>query len=388
MVLSIKPEELYKRLSKKNDLILLDVRNPENYQTTRIETRHSPETINIPYYTFIDDEEKALQGVPKGKEIITVCNRGNSSALVADILERHQIRAYSLEGGMASWGNLYVSHIIAETGSYEIIQVDRPARGCLSYILISHGEAIIIDPSRHIDFYQRFISSKNVKLKAVFDTHAHADHISGGMALSEAASVPYYLHPYDGIHPLDMLPTKLPAYEMLKDGLTFALGELDFMVFHVPGHTLGQVSFLVKDKKAAHYLFSGDSLFIQSFGRPDLGGQGKVWAPLVYSSLFETIQAKVPGSALVLPGHYASPQEANDEGAFVMPLKDLFKYNKDLQITKDAFIHYVLDHLPTIPSQYQKIKRINLRLEQVTDTEASELELGKNICALASAYKT
>lgn len=387
MTLSITPEELYKRITKKNDLLLLDVRNPQDFQTTHIETRYTPETINIPYYDFIEDEGKALQRIPENREIISLCNKGNSSAFVADILRRHQIQAYNVEGGMTAWGNLYVPHSIADFSSYQIIQVDRPARGCLSYILISQGEAVIIDPARHIDFYQQLLSSKKAKLKAVFDTHAHADHISGGIALAEAEKVPYFLHPYDGIHPFDMLPAKL-HYEMLKDDFTFALGDLALTALHVPGHTLGLVSFLVRDKDNAHYLFSGDCLFIQSFGRPDLGGQGKAWAPLVFASLFETIPAKVPGASLVLPGHYATPQESNEAGAFAIKLNDLFKHNKDLQIPKDAFIQYVLDHLPALPPQYQQIKRINLHLAQPTEQEASELELGKNICALSSAYKT
>jgi len=65
----------------------------------------------------------------------------------------------------------------------------------------------------------------------------------------------------------------------------------------------------------------------------------------------------------------------------------LFKSNKDLQVTKEAFIQYVLDHLPTLPPQYQQIKRVNLHLASPTEEEAAELEMGKNVCALSTAYK-
>jgi glyoxylase-like metal-dependent hydrolase (beta-lactamase superfamily II) len=378
--MSITPEELYKKISQKNNLLLLDVRNPEDFNASRVEGRFTPETINIPYYEFIEDEQKTLKRIPKDREIVALCNKGNSSDFVVEILKKQQIQACNIEGGITAWGNLYVTHAIPSE-NYEIIQIDRPARGCLSYLLISNGEALVIDPSRHISFYKQLIASKKAKLKAVFDTHAHADHISGGAALAEAEKVPYFLHPYDAIHPFDMLPAKLSHYEMLNEGFSFKIGELTLKVLHVPGHTLGEVCFLVRD-----YLFSGDSLFLQSFGRPDLGGQGKAWAPLVYNSLFETIRKEIPGTTLVLPSHYASAQEANESGVFAQKLDDLFKSNRDLQVSKEAFIQYVLDHLPTLPPQYQQIKRVNLGLASPTEEEAAELELGKNICALSTAY--
>lgn len=380
--MSITSEELYKKISQKNNLLLLDVRNPEDFKESRVEGLYTPETINIPYYEFLEDEQKTLQRIPRDREIVALCNKGNSSDFVVEILKKNQIKAYNIEGGMIAWGNLYVTHLITESESCQIIQIDRPARGCLSYLLISHGEAAVIDPGRHIQFYQQLISSKKAKLKAVFDTHAHADHISGGAALAESEKVPYFLHPYDAIHPFDMLPAKT-HYEMLEEGFTFKIGELILKVLHVPGHTLGEVCFLVQD-----YLFSGDSLFLQSFGRPDLGGQGKAWAPLVYTSLFETIRKKIPGTTLVLPGHYASAGEANESGAFAMRLDDLFKLNRDLQVSKEAFIQYVLDHLPTFPSQYLQIKRVNLHLASPTEQEAEELELGKNLCALSKDKKS
>ena len=383
---SLTPNELYQVISKKNNFILLDVRNPKDFQTTRIEGCYTPETLNIPYFDFIEEEKTAVDKLPKDREFIVVCNKGNSSAFVAEILAQHQIKAHSVKGGILAWGNTYVTHTIAETEGYQIIQVDRPARGCLSYILISQNEAAVIDPARHLAIYQELLASKGARLKFVFDTHAHADHISGGNALAESAHVPYYLHPYDGIHPFDMLPAKMP-FEMLKDGSSFTLGGLTILALHVPGHTLGLVNFLVSAETGEQYFFSGDSLFIQSFGRPDLGGQGKAWAPLVYTSLFETIPKRVPSNSVVLPGHYANPQEANEDLSFKITLADLFHQNKDLQVPREAFQEYVLEHLPSMPTQYQQIKRVNLNLATSSEQEASELEMGKNICALSSVHK-
>jgi glyoxylase-like metal-dependent hydrolase (beta-lactamase superfamily II) len=288
---------------------------------------------------------------------------------------------------MKGWGQLHVFRPVIETEAYQITQVDRVARGCLSYVLISDGRAAIIDPLRYIHYYQEFLESKGATLELILDTHGHADHISGGAALSQKTGAPYYLHPYDGIHPFDMLPAKMD-YNMLYHDQAFKIGDFDIRVLHVPGHTLGQVNFLVHTSNDSQYFFSGDNIFIQSFGRPDLGGQGEAWAPIVYETIFKTVKENIPDGALVLPGHYASPNEANEsDGLFAKTLGDIWRENKDLADTDhDRFIGFVLNHLPEMPSQYVQIKRVNAGLAHPDEDEASELELGKNICALSTAY--
>jgi len=308
--------------------------------------------------------------------------------MVVMLLEEEQgISALNLAEGMSGWGNLYVARPVAETTDFQIYQMDRPARGCLSYILVSQGQAAIIDPLRHLENYTRFLDVQEAQLKYIFDTHGHADHISGGPALAEETGAGYHLHPYDGIHPFDMLPAQL-EYNMLHDGQTFNLGALDIEVIHTPGHTLGQVNFLVRGPEGQSFLFTGDNLFIQSFGRPDLGGQGEAWAPVVYKTIYETIRSRVPAQALALPGHYARADEAGAAGLFGKPLEALWVENHDLArlTSRDEFVSFVLDHLPTLPEQYIEIKRVNAGLSTPDEDEAGELELGKNICALSTAY--
>ncbi len=187
------------------------------------------------------------------------------------------------------------------------------------------------------------------------------------------------MHPYDGVHPFDMLPARLD-YEMLKDGQEFTVGDLTIRAIHVPGHTLGQVNFLVTAGDDETFLFTGDNIFLQSFGRPDLGGQRKSWAPLVFESIFGIVKKEVPPHALVLPGHYARHDEAAETGLFAKRLSVLWQENEDLQRSaKQEFIQFVLNHLPTLPSQYVQIKRVNAGLVTPDEQKASELELGKNI---------
>ena len=389
----ISAEEFYGRINVPNDILLLDVRNESEYESWKIESRFTPETMHIPYTNFAEDGPYALlelphlTAMPKDREILVVCGRGDASDLIAAILrEEGWPNSLNLIGGMISWGNFYETRAVVEKDAYQIYQIDRIARGCLSYILISEGKAAIIDPLRHTDRYESFLEGKGADLAYLLDTHAHADHISGGPAISEQYGSPYYLHPYDGIHPFDMLPAVID-YEALSDGQCLSLGDLTIEVIHTPGHTLGQVNFFVTAASGESYVFTGDNVFVQSFGRPDLGGQGEAWAPIVYETIFNRFKNAINDDTLVLPGHYATFDEADSNGLVGKKAADLWRENAGLQFAdKDAFIEYVLDHLPQMPEQYVEIKRVNIGLSQPDEEEASELELGKNICALSDAY--
>jgi glyoxylase-like metal-dependent hydrolase (beta-lactamase superfamily II) len=385
-------EAFYQRISQENEILLLDVRVDSEFDAWRIESLYTPETMHIPYGIFAEDGPAALEklpqltAVPPNREIVAVCALGDASDLIAAILREEGMTAVNLVGGMISWGNYYVVRPVVEQDSYQIYQVDRVARGCLSYILISQGQAAIIDPLRHTDHYLELLEEKGAELTLLLDTHAHADHISGGPELAEVTGAKYYLHPYDAIHPFDMLPA-LIEYQILQEGQRFSLGDLTIQVMHTPGHTLGQVNFIVTDENSAAYAFTGDNLFIQSFGRPDLGGQGEAWAPIVYETIFHKFKATVPDDAWILPGHYASFDEANKEGVYTIQASKLWQENQGLQFENGtAFIEYVLSHLPELPPQYIEIKRVNIGLTQPDEKAASELELGRNICALADAY--
>ena len=385
-------DQFYKMMSRENDFLLLDVRNDRDFDNWRVESRYTPETMHVPYIIFAEDGPEALEempdlmAVPADRTIVAICAKGGASDFVAAILREEGKTAVNLIDGMIAWGNHYETRMVTETEGYKLYQIDRVARGCLSHVMISEGKAVIIDPLRHIDQYLELIAEEGAELSLILDTHAHADHISGGPALAKATGAPYYLHPYDAIHPFDMLPATM-EYEMLTDGQTLELGGLTFEVVHTPGHTLGQVNFLATHESGDAYAFTGDNIFLQSFGRPDLGGQGEAWAPIVYDTIFTRFKERVPGKAIILPGHYASFNEARDDGVYAKRLSDLWRENIGLQFEhEDHFIAYVLTHLPNMPEQYIEIKRVNIGLSEPDEQEASELELGKNVCALSDAY--
>lgn len=388
-------QELQERLDRREKFFILDVRNREEFSTWKIEGREK--LLNVPYFEILEEggkddvvesviayaKNKLARELLKDKPVLVVCVKGRTSALVAEGLRQLAYNAVTLVGGMKAWGDFYQIKYIVESRELSLYQISRPARGCLSYLVASENEAAVIDPLRHIEHYLNLAQAQNLKIKLVSDTHGHADHISGGRALADRVNAPYYLHPYDAIHPLDVLPAKL-SFEYLRDGQELSVGRAKLKALHIPGHTLGNIAYLLNEK----YLFTGDSIFIESVARPDLGGRGEAWAPLHYRA-FERL-LKLPDSTVVLPGHFSQPKEANAQGLFMATLGELKQKNEGLQIAQNGeqeFVQYMLSSLPTFPLQYIDIKRVNAGLLTTDEEKASELELGKNICALAQAYQ-
>jgi glyoxylase-like metal-dependent hydrolase (beta-lactamase superfamily II) len=328
-------------------------------------------------------EQGLVQQLPKDVPILAVCAKGESSEYVAQALRRMGYDSTSLQGGTKAWSEHYAIHAIAETADLSVYQVSRPARGCLSYVIASQGKAIVIDALRHLDPYLNLARDRGFTIATVIDTHGHADHISGGPQLGARTGAPYYLHPYDAIHPMDVLPATI-SYEYIRDGQLFPVGKHQLAALHIPGHTLGLVAFRLGDR----YLFTGDSIFIRSIARPDLGGKADTWAPLHARSLRRLLS--LPGGIEVLPGHFSSLGEADDNGRFGASLDDLKKRNEGLitlqQESEDGFVRYLLASLPAFIPEYVDIKRVNAGLLSPGEDDAAVLETGKNVCALAQAY--
>lgn len=389
---AITAAEVYEKLLNQEQRVILDVRNEEDFRRWRIEGRKSLQVINIPYYNFLEDAAASMAGLPRDEEILVVCAKEGSSQFVAELLQEHGYKTRYLAEGILSWGSLYDARDVVNESFGRIVQVARPARGDLSFVVISDGQAAVIDPLRHIDHYLEVANQAGARITHLFDTHAHADHISGGPALAEVTEAGYYLHPYDAIHPIDMLPASLP-YHMLQDGQTFTVGQFTVKVIWFPGHTLGQVNYLFTAPTGQSYLFTGDGLFLQSFGRPDLGGRGEAWTPILYQSLFERLPQHINDETVILPAHFSALDEGHNfaasgafatSGVFAAPYSQVKADNDGLKPRSLAeFTHYVLSHLPVFPPEYVEIKRVNAGLAHPNEETASELELGKNICALS-----
>ena len=388
----LSPKELHKYIDDGSSFFLLDVRAADEYEKSHIEVKKETPKLNIPYYDFIekggkeDFKESIIQAIhenfktqlPKDKQIVVVCNKGCSALILTDILTELGYQASCLKGGMQSWGSYTENKTIVDLPSLTIIQVIRTSKGCLSYVIVTDGMAAVIDPFRDTQPYLEIFKELNLKPQFILDTHAHADHISGGRALAEKFGVPYYLHPYDGIHPMDMLPAKF-AYEASWADRIFRLEKFELKALHVPGHTLGNQAFLLDNK----YLFTGDSIFLGFIARPDLGGHAKEWTVLHYDSIRKLLE--LPDDTIVLPAHFSDSEEANESQNYSNTLGKLKMTNKGLMMAQKSFqefTEYISNNLPQFKEEYIDIKRVNLGLLPADDELAAQLELGKNICSL------
>lgn len=392
------PAELHRHLNEGSQFFVLDVRNKEDFNAWKIEGKDAIQTINIPYFDLLEleteDEEIAVavaravpdqlgDKLPQSGLILAVCAKGDTSAYVAEGLRRLGYQALNLEGGMAAWGNHYEMRVVEETTRLTILQISRPARGCLSYLLASGDEAMVVDAARHIEVYTRIAAERGWHIKTVFDTHLQADHLSGGVALARELGVDYWLHPYDSIHPDDLLPATF-SFRYLEDEMELRLGEVNIRALHLPGHTLGMVNPLVDER----YLLTSDTLFIESVGRPDLGGRAETWAPLLYRSLQRLLTFS--DHTVVLPAHFSKMHEADDQGCYRASIGTLRSHNEGLRVLSQGlaeFSAYILSNLPEHPPSYDEIRRVNTGLLEVNEVKASALELGRNQCALSHGKK-
>jgi glyoxylase-like metal-dependent hydrolase (beta-lactamase superfamily II) len=372
----ITPAELYRDIRRGHPPFILDVRNEDEFANWTIEGLPQHSLLNIPYFVFLEDEEGCLDKVPRTCEVTVVCAKGGSSAFVASILAQHGIRARNLQGGMIAWGDLHVTTQVSspQEPTLLLFQINRVGKRCLSYEIVSDGEALVIDPSRHVDWYTSLAQEQGAQLTRVIDTHLHADHLSGGPAMTHVLGIPYHIR-------LDDAAGAQFPYHSLADGARLALGSsvVEIIAIHTPGHTPGSTSLLVNDK----YLLTGDTLFVRGIGRPDLGDKAEEWAQLLYRTLFDRI-ARLPDDVLILPAHYSDVTEVRPDGVVATTLGDARQKNPVFQSrTEQEFLAYVLGHLPAQPSVYHEIRRANLGRIVLDAEHATEAELGPNQCAAA-----
>lgn len=171
--------------------------------------------------------------------------------------------------------------------------------GCLSeaaYYIDSEGEAAIIDPIRDTDMYIELAKERKAEIKYIFETHFHADFVSGHLDLAEKTGAPIVYGPNT--------KTKFPIH-LAKDGEVFQIGKLSLEVIHTPGHTLESTCYLLKDENDIPYcIFTGDTLFVGDVGRPDLSS-GHLGKEELASYLFNSLQKlkQLPDNLIVYPAH-------------------------------------------------------------------------------------
>src|SRR6266480_370558 len=370
--------DLARRLDQGERVQLLDVRSAERVAQGRVTLGATLDFRALAashlYQLATHDSLRLDPAAP----VAVICGHGNSSARATRFLRDQGFEAYSVAGGMAAWETVYLPRRLSPTPALEhVIQLDRVGKGALSYVLVSDGDAVVVDPGRHLRPYEALLEDLGATAAAVIDTHMHADYLSGARAAAARWQVPYFVHPDDARSPYDGSEGRF-TYQPVTPGDTIAVGRATVRVEHVPGHTLGSIALLVDDSLA----LTGDFLFVQSVGRPDLGGQADAWARLQWHSLARARRAW-PGDRLVLPAHYAGERERRADRAVAARLDVIAATNAGLAIREEAaFLQWVSDNTPPPPETYRTIKLANLGLVDVAEAEAEILEFGPNQCAV------
>ena len=232
--------------------------------------------------------------------------------------------------------------------------------GCLSesaYYIEGNGEAAIIDPLRDIDDYLEIASERKTTIKYIFETHFHADFVSGHIDLAKVTGATIVFGPNT--------QTKFPVH-ISRDGEVFKIGAVTVEVLHTPGHTLESSCYLLRDGNGKdHCIFTGDTLFVGDVGRPDLAQKSEELtmndlAGLMYESLQEKI-IPLADDVIVYPTHGAGSSCGKNLGPETFStIGEEKKFNYALQQkTKADFIRAVTEGLEAPPDYFPINARIN-----------------------------
>ncbi|MFC1662517.1 MBL fold metallo-hydrolase, partial [Gemmatimonadota bacterium] len=359
------PEALAALLESGEPIQVMDVRVPEQVARGRIDQIPGERFYNIRGSELMHYPTSESTGLDPGLPVAVVCGLGKDSKVLAFHLGRMGLDARTLAGGMVEWMRLALPRPIDPTDSLEgLVQLDRIGSGCLGYLLLSEGDALIIDPPLFAGAYLKEIERHGAKLVGVADTHVHADYVSGGPRLSKEMDVPYYLHPADAVYPYDGTPGRI-EFHAVSEGDRIEFGQAGLTVMHTPGHTEGSVTYLLDQRVA----FTGDFFFVGSIGRPDLGGREETWGSLLWESVVRAKTEWSPGT-LILPAHYASPSERRPDGSIGADFGTLLAENEALGHRDDeAFLGWILENKASFPEAYKKIKALNVGLAPIVDSE-------------------
>ena len=243
---------------------------------------------------------------------------------------------------------------------YLKMKIEQIYTGCLAqgaYYIESDGEVAIIDPLRETQQYVNKAGSENAKIKYIFETHFHADFVSGHVDLAKKTGATIVFGPG--------AQTSYKAY-IAKDNETFKLGNVTIKVLHTPGHTLESSTFLLIDKNGKdHAIFSGDTLFLGDVGRPDLAIKSDLTKEDLAGMLYDSLRNKIMPLAddvIVYPAHGAGSacgKNLSKETVGILGEQKETNYALRTNMTKGEFIKEVLDGILPPPQYFAKNAMMN-----------------------------
>lgn len=378
---SIPPNELKERIDRDKDVFILDIRAEDDFEEWHI-SDENVEIVNYPYFTLLDGiPEELLAKLPEEQKITVLCAKGGSSELVAENLEKEGYNVDHLERGMKGWARVYEYIELTVQSDVTIAQYQRPSSGCLAYLVVSDGEAAVIDPLRAFTVqYAQDVRNLGAELIYALDTHIHADHISGVRSLADQTGATAVMPAAATERGVDYDQ----SYETVRNGDSLTVGDVEIDVIHTPGHTSGMTAY-----KVENVLFTGDGLFTESVARPDLEDPAAATdaAATLYESLTEEILT-LPDDTIIAPAHVSDSASQSEDGTHTATLGELTETMDVLSMGKEPFVEFIVSSMPPRPANYETIIATNLGEESPDDEEAFELELGPNNCAASESPLT
>ncbi len=338
--LVIKPTELKKKMDEGEDIFILDVRTKQEHDLWTISYDNYPDSLVIPVDTL--DSIESLKQIPKNKEVITFCAHGQRSSMAARTLASLGYNVRTVEGGMDGWSRLYdVALVDIDSNiTLKIWQIRRISKGCMSYVIASTKDkkATIIDATCEIDtVINNLLQENGLSVNRVLDTHMHADHLSGSVRVASKYGSEVAVSSFEGYITQQLSSEKDPKYRLITAGEKFEIGNGFYLeAIYTPGHTDGSMSYLLKihsviqeekinkqknrgdhfdkndydddDDNSNYYLFTGDTIFVNGVGRPDLHDKSEDYTNKLYHTYHDVI-FNLPDKTIILPAHYSSSFE-------------------------------------------------------------------------------
>lgn len=241
------------------------------------------------------------------------------------------------------------------------MKIEQIYTGCLAqgaYYIESEGEAAIIDPLREVQPYTDRAAKNKVKIKYIFETHFHADFVSGHVTLAEKTGAPIVYG-----------PNANPAFKahIATDGEVFKLGKITITALHTPGHTMESTTYLLKDENGKdHAIFSGDTLFLGDVGRPDLAQKaGNLTQEQLAATLYHSLRTKIMPLAddvIVYPAHGAGSacgKNLSKETVGTLGEQKRTNYALRVDMTETEFVKEVTDGLLPPPAYFPLNVKLN-----------------------------
>jgi glyoxylase-like metal-dependent hydrolase (beta-lactamase superfamily II)/rhodanese-related sulfurtransferase len=386
--LEIEPSDLKIKMDSDENLYILDVRTPEEYEAWRISYDKHLEPSLVPLDRLSVDE--SIRNIPKDKEVITVCSHGMRSRMAAEYLTQLGYNAKSIKGGMVAWNKVNDFALVPcqLDPNLKIWQIRRISKGCMAYLISHFNDAVIVDPPcSSVPSILQIAQDGNLRIGAVIETHRHADHVSASVTLAKETGATVYL---SSLEEYDIREPRASALDLkfINEGNKIDVSnKLSLDVMHTPGHTTGSMSLRLEtlphegsSNKKQIFLFCGDTLFVDGIGRPDLHDNVKEFS----RTLFLTYKrlSSLPDETVVLPSHYSKSMKHNDP--IFSTLRRIKDYVKAFKMNENELASYVDSSIPPQPMHYKKILRLNKDLLLCNDLRLDDLEAGPNSCVIQS----